>query len=32
MATDALAKARKRKAEIISINGTIQRLNPLEKA
>jgi hypothetical protein len=32
MATDALAKARKRKAEIIAIHGNIQRLNPLEKA
>jgi hypothetical protein len=32
MTTDTLAKARKRKAEIIAINGTIQRLNPLEKA
>jgi hypothetical protein len=32
MATDTLAKARKKKAEIIAIHGNIQRLNPLEKA
>ena len=32
MTTDTLTKARRRKAEIIAINGTIQRLNPLEKA
>jgi len=32
MATDALTKARNKKAEIIAIHGTIKRLNPLEKA
>ena len=32
MTSDVLAKARKRKAEIIAIDGTIKRLNPLEKA
>ena len=32
MASDALTKARNRKAEIISINGTIERFNPMEKA
>jgi hypothetical protein len=32
MVSDALTKARKRRAEIIAINGTIKRLNPLEKA
>ena len=32
MTSDTLANARKRKAEIIAINGSIQRLNPLEKA
>ena len=31
MTTDALVNARKRKAEIVAINGTIQRLTPLEK-
>lgn len=32
MASDALAKAREKKAEIISIHGTIKKLKPLEKA
>jgi len=32
MASDGLAKAREKRAEIISINGTIERLTPLEKA
>ena len=32
MASDALAKARKKKAEIIAIHGNMKRLNPLEKA
>ena len=32
MASDALTKARERRAEIIAINGTIKRLSPLEKA
>jgi len=32
MVSDALSKARERRAEIISINGTIKRLNPIEKA
>ncbi len=32
MISDALTKAREKKAEIISIKGSIKRLNPLEKA
>ena len=32
MASDTLVKAWKRRAELIAINGTIQKLNPLEKA
>ncbi len=32
MMSDSLTKARKKKAELIAINGTIQRYNSLEKA